>query len=91
MKRLEFLFCWLLSFAVGLRRTIRRSRSAAVNVADQRRQKCSTSAPEPTLTDQIIWIEGDRIKAIGKAAEIQPAPRRRQGDRSLESRPCCPA
>ena len=22
------------------------------------------------LTDQIIWIEGDRIKAIGKAAEI---------------------
>src|ERR1700732_1717874 len=23
------------------------------------------------LTDQIIWIEGDRIKAIGKAADIQ--------------------
>src|SRR5271168_728777 len=23
------------------------------------------------LTDQIIWIEGDRIKAVGKAADIQ--------------------
>ena len=27
-------------------------------------------APETYLSDQTIWIEGDRIKAIGKTAEI---------------------
>ena len=34
--------------------------------------------------DQIIWIEGDRIKAIGSAAEvIRQNSRRREDDRSL--------
>jgi imidazolonepropionase-like amidohydrolase len=69
MKRLGILF--LLMFAAVGYCAAQETKSAAPAVVAIRAGKILDVRTGNYLTDQIIWIEGDRIKAIGKAADIQ--------------------
>jgi imidazolonepropionase-like amidohydrolase len=69
MKRLGILF--LLVFVAVEFCGAQEKKSAAPAVAAIRAGKVLDVRTGNYLKDQIIWIEGDRIKAIGKAADIQ--------------------
>jgi imidazolonepropionase-like amidohydrolase len=69
MKRMEILLLLLL-VAAGVC-AAQDSKSAAPAVVAIRAGKILDVRTGNYLTDQIIWIEGDRIKAIGKAGDIQ--------------------
>jgi len=68
MKRLEW-FCFLSSILIGVCAAQTPKISAPAEIAI-RAGKVLDVRTGNYLADQIIWIEGDRIKAIGKAAEI---------------------
>jgi imidazolonepropionase-like amidohydrolase len=69
MKRLGILF--LLVFVTAGLRAAQEAKSAAPATVAIRAGKILDVRTGSYLTDQIIWIEGDRIRAIGKAGDIQ--------------------
>src|ERR1700675_2767871 len=68
MKRLGLL-CFLCSILSGVCHAQTPKVSAPLEIAIHAGKVLDVRTGN-YLTDQIIWIEGDRIKAIGKAAEI---------------------
>src|SRR6202046_4966595 len=68
MRRLGLL-CFLSSILIGVCAAQTPKASAPAEIAVHAGKVLDVRTGN-YLTDQIIWIEGDRIKAIGKAAEI---------------------
>src|SRR5215469_5591563 len=69
MKRFTIL-CVLLLLAAGLGNTQERKKDALAQLAI-RAGKVLDVRTGKYLADQVIWVEGDRIKAIGSAADVQ--------------------
>ncbi|MGH9711721.1 MAG: amidohydrolase family protein [Candidatus Acidiferrales bacterium] len=69
MKRLRVLFLFVMA-AAGICQGQDTRNSAPVSVAVQAGRVLDVKTGN-YLADQIIWIKGDKIKAIGKAAEIE--------------------